>query len=154
MKQSKISGFSLIELLVVISLIAILLSVSLVASDNARKSGRDSKRKADLEQIRSALEIYRNDCRAYPSNDKVVSGDSLTGTEQSGSVCLEDTDIYMESIPADPLPGRKYHYLQSTSNPTNQYVICASLENGGDDVVSGCTSADCGEVCNYKVTNP
>lgn len=140
----------MIELLVVISLIAVLLSISLVASSNARKSSRDGKRKADLEQIRSALEIYRNDCRTYPLDALVVQGGTLAGSESSGSVCLT-SDVYMESIPSDPLSSQSYVYIRGS---VNTYVICASLENGGSSVAPGCSGADCGGVCNYAVTNP
>ena len=66
-KKNK-SGFSLVELLIVFSLMGVLLSISLAALGSTRKSARDSKRKADLEQIRSALEMYRTDVGIYPSN--------------------------------------------------------------------------------------
>ena len=47
-------GFTLIELLIVIVIIGILMSVLLVSYQGTRRTARDGKRKADLEQIRSA----------------------------------------------------------------------------------------------------
>ncbi|MCK4588676.1 prepilin-type N-terminal cleavage/methylation domain-containing protein, partial [Candidatus Woesebacteria bacterium] len=60
-------GFTLIELLVVISIIGILLALSIFGLQGARKSARDSKRKADIELIRSGIEIYKADCNVYPT---------------------------------------------------------------------------------------
>ena len=63
MKQK---GFTLIELLVAMTVAAVLMGLALVSYQSARKSARDAKRKSDLEQIRSALEMYRSDNGKYP----------------------------------------------------------------------------------------
>lgn len=125
-------AFSLIELLVVVSIIGVLISFSYVGFSQARKSARDGKRKADLEQIRSALEIYRNDLKTYP-------------TTAQGLNALKPG--YLQEIPADPVSTNRYSYTGSI----NTYVLCAHLEMGGS-AVAGC--GDCGEACNYKVINP
>ena len=65
MRKNK--GFTLIELLVVISILGVLLALSVFGMQGARQSSRDGRRKADLEQIRSGLEMYRADCNAYPT---------------------------------------------------------------------------------------
>lgn len=137
-------AFTLIELLVVISIIAVLVSLSLVSFSETRKSARDSKRKADLEQIRSALEIYRNDVREYPSN--LPFGAPLT----SGS------EVYMEMVPKDPLTSQSYCYLRISSN---EYCLCAAFETAGT-AGDNCTCGSCPCVssvpnsCNYKIKNP
>jgi len=51
------SGFTLIELLVVIGIIAILSTIGTVTFSNARAKARDSKRVADINQAKSAIEI-------------------------------------------------------------------------------------------------
>jgi general secretion pathway protein G len=132
-------GFTLIEIMVSVVIISILMSLSFVAFSASRKSARDGRRKADLEQIRSALEMYRSDCHEYPSS---IEG-SITGPVSCGSV------VYMETVPVDPSPS-SYSYSYSLTN-SNQYVLCAYLENGGTTVV-GCGS--CTATCNYKLTNP
>lgn len=60
-------GFTLVELLVAISIIGVILSISFFGIQNARKSSRDAKRKSDLESVRSALEMYKADTGKYPS---------------------------------------------------------------------------------------
>src|SRR5689334_22004949 len=90
----KNSGFTLIELLVVISIIAILVGLSIFGLQGARESSRDAKRKADLEQIRSGIEIYRADCNTYPvgsGNASSVLGSALMGDDSSTSCASTNT---------------------------------------------------------------
>lgn len=140
------SGFTLIELLVVISIVGILMALSLFGISNAREAARDSKRKADLELIRSGLEIYRSDCNDYPAS----LGTSLSG-DGTPAACAT-TNTYISAVPKDPLdPNRRYPYSRPT---TITYILCASLENPPSPAmgVGGCGS--CGTTCNYKVVNP
>lgn len=136
-------AFTLIEVLVTIAIIAVLMTLSLAALAGVRKISRDGKRKADLEQIRAALEIYRTDCKTYPDSVP-TDGSSLTGVEAS---CVGN--VYMESVPKDPA-SCIYSYAKSSANA---YVLCASLEVGGGTVV-GCGSCGTSCTCNYKVINP
>ncbi|GIW68478.1 MAG: hypothetical protein KatS3mg099_426 [Candidatus Parcubacteria bacterium] len=62
------SGFTLIELLVVIAIIGLLSSIVLASVNSARAKARDAKRVADLNQIRTALELYYADYGKYPDN--------------------------------------------------------------------------------------
>ena len=133
--KKKINGFTLIELLVSMTIVAVLVGISLVSYQGARKSGRDGKRKADLEQIRSALEMCRSDSGSYP-----------LGSLSSGSDIICNARTYL-TIPADTLPDRVYSY----TGTANAYTLCATLEVDGG-VVSGCGS--CTLDCNYKVVNP
>lgn len=140
------NGFTLIELLVVISIIGILIALSIFGLLGARESSRDARRKADLELIRSGLEIYKSDCNVYPAS----LGSSLVGSG-SPATCAT-TNTYIASVPKDPLdPNRLYPYSRPT---TTTYVLCASLEQAPSPAmdVTGCGS--CVTTCNYKVTNP
>lgn len=145
MKIKKIKGFTLIELLVVVSIIAILMGLSFFGLQGARTSSRDGRRKADLESIRSGLEIYRSDCNQYP----VSLTTSLSGDDSSSS-CLS-SNKYIESVPQDPTPTlSSYRY---SSNGTT-YEICTALEQGSGSVTCGGSNSCGGKTCNYKVVNP
>lgn len=61
-----IKGLTLIELMVVISIIGILAAVGMGSYQSSLKSARDGKRKVDIKQIRSALEMYYADYGTYP----------------------------------------------------------------------------------------
>jgi type II secretion system protein G len=137
-------GFTLIELLVVISIIGIIMGLSIFGLQGARSGARDSRRKADLELIRSGIEIYKADCNVYPS----ILTSPLIGDDSTSS--CSSTNTYIAQVPTDPLdPSRVYLY----SATSNTYEICASLEQGGNDVSCG-GSNNCGETCNYKVISP
>lgn len=143
---SKNKGFTLIELLVVISIIGALIALSIFALESARKTARDSKRKSDLETIRSGLEIYKSDCGTYLSILPAV-GSSLTGT----ATCSPASVVYIQSVPGDSIAGRNYSYV--TISPYSTYKLCAALEQTSSVTydVSGC---GCGTTCTYSVKNP
>jgi prepilin-type N-terminal cleavage/methylation domain-containing protein len=147
-KMSKIyklsHGFTLIELLITIAIIGILVTISSFAFTQARQNSRDVRRKADLETIRSGLEMYRSDCGAYPSS-LPSAGSQLTG---SGGTC--SGNVYINSIPGDPISGRQYSYRRINNT---SYELCTALESSGSD---SCASSNCGSgvSCNYKVVNP
>lgn len=102
-------GFTLIELMVTIAIIAILASVGLVVYSTVQKSGRISKRVQDLAAIRTAIELFKSSTGYYPSvtaSGTFVCVDSLSGTSN-----LAPT--YMPSIPNDP--------IQTTAGGANCY---------------------------------
>ena len=137
-------GFTLIEILIVMVIIGLMAVISLFALRGARESGRDAKRKGDLEAIRSALELYKADCNRYPAS--LPWGSPLNG---DGTNC-PNTNRYIEVVPNDTMTGRNYSYTPSGS-PPRSFTLCSSLETGTGSV-SGCGS--CGATCNYKVRNP
>ena len=147
-KQLTKHGFTLIELLVVISIIGILLALSVFGLQGARESARDAKRKADLEQIRSGLEIFKADCDQYYTGASLPS--PLIGVPAYGSSCLA-ANTYISSIPSDPIPGTR-SYAYSSDGLT--YTLCTALEQPPSPAmdVTGC--GGCTAACNYKVKNP
>lgn len=109
-------GFTLIELLVVIMILGVLAALISGNFFTSLKKGRDTKRKADLEQVQRALEMYYEDKKAYPL--ALVFGNPLSDSV-SGK-------IYMQKVPNDPISGKDYQYL--STDGTN-YKLFACLEN-------------------------
>lgn len=60
------SGFTLIELMVIIFIIMLLAGATIVNVDLMRKKARDQARIADLNAVASALEAYKADHQYYP----------------------------------------------------------------------------------------
>jgi type II secretion system protein G len=144
--MKKYNGFTLIELLVVIAITGIIISLSLFGIQGARESARDARRKSDLEQIRSGLEIYKSDCNEYPAS----LGTSLVGPTTGPTGCKSNT--YIETVPTDPDSNRHYVYFQIS---TYRYVICTSLEKIPSPIdITNCPSGCGGTGCNFKITNP
>ena len=97
---SRQHGFTLMELMVVVSLALILLGVGMTNYITQIKRSRDVSRKSDLQQIRAALEMYRADNGVYP-----LSGQGWHGSAHSNWADFEaelEPD-YMSEVPEDPL---------------------------------------------------
>lgn len=130
----KKKGFSLIELIVVVTIIAIVTVVGAVSFGGTNKKARDGRRMADLEKVRVALEMAKQVGNTYPlSLDLLVAGG------------------YLQAVPSDPKAGKIYNYSASS---LYTYTLDAELEDLGS--TNGSYGADCGAgtVCNYRVTNP
>lgn len=144
------AGFTLIELMVAISIIAILSIVGIVVYSSVLKNSRDAKRISDLKFIQSALEDYHADQLVYP--DRVVFGSPLMFTNTAGNV-----KTYLNLVPSDPLsPNLSYNYVATPNNCDNtinntctSYCLYTSLEGSSVPISdSGCTGEG------YGVTRP
>lgn len=71
-------GFTLVELLVTITIIGILATIVAVRYSGIQEEARDSQREADVAKIMNALEKYYDDHGEYPSNDIMNSTNSST----------------------------------------------------------------------------
>jgi len=85
------SGFTLIEMLVVIGIIAVLASLVLVGLGGARRAGADTKKIANLNQVRNSLELYYLKNGSYPAGDGVKINTLGLGL---GNIVLDDTYLY------------------------------------------------------------
>ena len=134
------AGFTLIELLVSISIFVMILSIAAVSYVQANRRARDGRRQADLEQVRTALEIYRVDLDTYP----------ITSVYTDMINTLRAAPTYINTSPADPRPPRAYFY--SSAGAT--YTLCADMEGTG--FTSPCTVGGtcCGAACDYCTCNP
>ncbi len=83
------SGFTIVELMIVIVVIGILASVTLVAFNGAQVRARNSTRVAQANHITKLMEIYKVDFGTYP---KVAPGNYCVGTGYPNGNCREYTD--------------------------------------------------------------
>ena len=124
MKESR--GFTLLELIIVLGLISTMLLLVATVYSQSQKRSRDAKRKGDLNNIRSALELYRSNNSFYPLN----LTDLTTGT------------VYLKSIPLDSFdPRQSYKYIpksgcDNTTVLCNDYTLGTILENAPNPVCS------------------
>lgn len=141
-------GFTLVELLVSIAVMGIVATGSLVMINPAGQlqKGRDAKRKADLQQIRSALELYRSDNGSYPSS-LPACGSALT---YSGTT-------YLKSVPCDPKSseGRTYDY-RPVGSPAVSYEIvsCVERRDSSENQSNIAPCAGRGSSFSFKVDSP
>ncbi len=116
--KGKSRGFTLIELMVAISIVAIIAAVGLVVYSTAQKSGRISKRIQDLGALRTAIELYKTSVGSYPNqNVAATCANYLTGL----AVLVPN---YMPQLPADPSGGTNcYRYQSDAASNSQEYKI-------------------------------
>ncbi len=117
--KSNHKAFTLIEMLVVISLIGILAALALVSFTSAQKQARDTTRKSDLKQYQTAVEGY-----ALKNNDIYpIHGSSVPANT---TLC---TDLDIGSCPADPKNTSPYTYRYISDASGLNYALWGGLEN-------------------------
>jgi len=136
MKKQK--GFTLLELLVVMAIMALLAGLGLRTFGSVQQKSRDGRRKQDLQSISKALEIYYNDFKHYPyaSGGKIMGcGENATEECVWGDVWQNSNDLtlYMSKLPQDP-GGSQYFYLADAQGQT--YRLFAYLENTEDEAIA------------------
>lgn len=151
------SGFTLVELLVVIAIIAILAAVVVLVINplELTRRGRDAARLTDLSNLQSAINVAVQEstgsgvvtilCKA--SGEYPCTGPSHTGTRASDGSGWVKADlgsqksVSVSTLPIDPINSAAYHYTYCANN--DAWEIDAVLESdqqkgkmtgdGGDD---------------------
>lgn len=112
---NKRSGFTLVELIITMSLIAILSSFGMNGYLNSQKRARDAERQSDLYQYKVALENYAS-----------VNGGNYPATSGVANTALAVLKPnYMSDLPTDP-KGNTYYYRGDANN----WILQGCLEVG------------------------
>ena len=114
--MTKKSGFTLIEVLIVVFIIGLLASVVLVGLGAFRQRGRDARRIADLRSTQNALELYYSKSGVYPQTSSWAALESE----------LINASIGVNNIPNDPSGGSAVYQYASDGQ---SYVLRADLED-------------------------
>lgn len=150
----KSKGFTLLELLIVIAIIGILAVLGFSNYMNALKSGKDARRKVDLQTIQKALETYYQDNQVFPLPDAgsavPTSGNSFCHPDGC------DVETYLEKLPKDP-SGGNYVYVSTDQTSYQLYSCIENVNDNGPGVKQGGYGISCGvnqcDPCKYGVSS-
>ena len=147
-KKSSNDAFTLIELLVSIAVIATIIGLSLPNFLGARVRARDARRKSELSQLKTALQLYYNDYKIFPPSvvsggtgkTNYISGCGSAGTDVCPGTCSVDfaaggtgcDTVYMTKFPGEL--GTSMFYYQKNSGA--DFCLKGSLENASDSEIA------------------
>jgi general secretion pathway protein G len=133
------SGFTLIEIMVVVVILGILASVVVPRIMDNPDKARVAKAKQDIRALESALDVYRLDNFSYPTTDE---GLEALVQKPANAPNWKDGG-YVKKLNKDPW-GRDYQYLEPTTPSGNVqiYSLGADGAPGGEGINADISSAD------------
>ena len=114
--KGKLRSFTLVELMVVITVILILAAFTIMSLGPVRAKSRDTRRISDANIIVSALnQYYTEHSRTYPTGNQApdLTKNEVYYSEEisaNSSLASQITE-YVSSIPEDPIGGEDYGYV-------------------------------------------
>ena len=138
--EQKLSGLKL-QRIFNLTIILFLIVLSVISLDFIRDKVKDTKRKADIKQIQTALAIYQSKFDVFPNvEDKDFRGWDATfeplGQPQEFLNILEQEKI-IDQIPRDPVNSDIYYYRYQKFPPNsfgckNSFYILQIMNFEGD----------------------
>jgi len=153
----KKSGFTLVELLVVVGIIGILASIGVASLNSARQKARDAKRIADVKQMSTILEAEEGvkpslsvtgcDAQAFDPTSKCDG----PGTEIKSNFSKLLDPSSPNGTPCKDVPGKTCAYSIADKDgkgpaKTSDYQICFYLESGSAGLTNGLNRVESGGV--------
>jgi prepilin-type N-terminal cleavage/methylation domain-containing protein len=167
MNKKYFSGFTLIELMVTVAIIALLSAVLFANFNDARMQARDKARMASLKEMQLSIELYKAQYGRYPAAG--CSAASFAGPGPAGATGYSSCADYVtghvagatfvpdfiSTLPQDPRfeneAGRGFYYRTDTNGTEYKLMMLDSVESGlvtdfGDEfarcpaIGGGCTT--------------
>ena len=140
-KGSKQSGFTLIEVMVVVIILGILAAVVVPNIMDKPDQARVTKAKQDIRALESALNMYKLDNFVYPNTDQ---GLEALVQKPSGSPDPKNWKQYLKRLPDDPW-GNPYQYLNpGIQSDIDIFTFGADGVQGGEEVSTDIGNWDLG----------
>jgi general secretion pathway protein G len=138
MRTKHLKGFTLIELMVVILILAILAALIVPRVIGHSAQAKRAKASADISELRNAINRFRIDCDRLPTSDEGLS------------VLLQGGDIrgwhgpYLDrpTIPPDPWQGEYVYEDQGN----DQFTVVSYGSDGAPGGEAGTEAEDVGDV--------
>ncbi len=130
-------GFTLVELLVVITIMSILTVITVSQFQTAKRKANDVARKGDLNALAKSLQMYYADYGSFPESEHGMIRVVDNGVEKTVTWGGEFSDnastpyIYMKKTPREEILDDNFPFCY-VSDGGNRYGLFAMLENTAD----------------------
>lgn len=123
-------GFSLIELMVVITIIGILSAIVYANFGAGNEKTRDAKRQGDLRILQTAITQYKQEFGRYPAAGADNNGDGFSSEDEDTNYIVGLTPKYMSRLPNDPNRGSQpgFSYRTNTNGTVYKLMISGTVE--------------------------
>ena len=113
-------GFTLVELLIVIIIIAVLAAIAIPKFSNSSTRSKESSLRANLKLVRNAIDLFRADTGAFPATMAGLTASTTSGLNAAAATCtIAATDWrgpYLQAVPVDPVSGSAMTYGTSATD--------------------------------------
>lgn len=127
------SGFTLIELLVVIGILAVLLTITLIAINPARQfsQSNNTKRSSDVNAILNAIDQFAADNRGTLPGGGTIDSTVKTIGDAAGEadICADLVTDYLAALPVDPLTNNGVAVTDCAAAYATNYTVTRSATN-------------------------
>ena len=97
------AGFTIVEMLIVVTILALLAGVLVPVLNDSAATSRDARRSADLKAVQSALEAFKRVNGEYPTTDDSWSVENGTNKNYGANGYIKDlVPTFLPALPKDP----------------------------------------------------
>ncbi len=135
MYASSQRGFSLIEVMVAVTLIGILSAIVYANFGGNNAKSRDVKRQTDLRVLQSAIEQYKQEYGRYPAMGTDTDGDGFSSESETASYIVghnasSSFSRFIARLPKDPRlqTNKGFSYVTDSSGSVYKLVILQTVE--------------------------
>ncbi len=150
------------EVVVVAGIILVILGISSFQLVVGEMKTRDVQRKADVELVSRALQVYFEDYQVYPA--ATAGGQIVACGDKGARPCVwgsgdsmvdHDNVVYLKGMPTDPLADRGWKYVYVVDEKRDKYRIYVGLEYERDPEARQNLTVGCGTgvQCKWYVGN-
>lgn len=138
--KRKQSGFTIVELLIVIVVIGILAALVVTTFSGIQRKARNTERETDIKAIHGQLEAYYSQNNSYPAladmNDGTWRSNNVRGLDAEALKDPRGTAQTLTAAPSDSSYGYTVTNdangaCTTTANDCTRYTLTANLEGGG-----------------------
>ena len=159
LKRTAQAGFTIIEMLIVVTILAMLAGILVPVLEDAAQSSRDSRRASDLKSVQASLDSFMRVNGAYPDTSGNWQGDAATYgsfTYDAAGYIPGLVPNYLPALPKDPspdFPNATGGYMYRSDGTDYKFVLDGTPENA-DSFAEGFPFYDAQRADSWMICTP